>query len=57
MLHWAASRGNLEIIEVLLNLKAKMSAMDSTNKTPKDLAAFHHSANAYNLLVKEEKLL
>ena len=38
LLHWAALRGNIEVVDLLIKSKARLNAVDSGNKMPKDLA-------------------
>lgn len=48
-LHWAASQGKLEVVELLVEKNANTEAIDNNGKTPLDLAReeFHHSVVDY----------
>ena len=49
-LHWAASRGDLAIVELLLSRGAARAPVDKQGKTPLDLALAHSHADVAALL-------
>ena len=53
-LHWAARKGDLKIVKLLLNNGAKISSVNNENQTPKDLAKEKGYYNVFEYLQKEE---
>ncbi|KAL4431797.1 hypothetical protein ABPG74_015237 [Tetrahymena malaccensis] len=55
LLHWAAMRGQEEIVNILLKNKSQLSATDLNKKMPKDLALQYNQQKIYGILQKEER--
>ncbi|KAL4461430.1 hypothetical protein ABPG72_015551 [Tetrahymena utriculariae] len=55
LLHWAAMRGQEEVVNILLKHKSQLSAIDLNQKMPKDLALQYNQQKIYGILQKEER--
>ncbi len=52
-LHWAARKGDLEIVKMLLMHGANINSKDNSNRIPEELARANHHMDVYEYLRKE----
>ena len=52
-MHMAAAEGHVDIMEILKNANARISAKDKRGRTPLHLAAYYGKVNAVEYLTKE----
>ncbi len=54
-LHWAAARGLIDIVELLLSCGAKPDVRDADGETPGDIAKQKKRADIFDLIVKHQE--